>query len=72
MSLPWAASVALVVVATVAVAMAMAMAMAIAATVASATREVTLLRRDGAMTVCDDGEVRVYAANNAGIDATAE
>ena len=57
----------LVVVATVAVAMAMEMAAA-----ASATREAALPRRGGAMTVCDDDEVRVYAADNAGTDATAE
>jgi len=57
---------ALVVVVTV------AMAMAIAAAAASATREVALPRRGGAMTVCDSNEVGVYAADNAGADATAE
>jgi len=59
---------ALVVVATVA----MATAMAIAAAAVSATREVALPRRGGAMTVCDSDEVGVYAADNAGADATAE
>ena len=59
---------ALVVVATVV----MAMAMAIAAPAVSAMREVTLQRRGGAMTVCGGDEARVYAADNASTDATAE
>ena len=58
------------VVATVAVAMVMAM--AIMAAAAAATREVALPGRGGAMTVCDSDEVGVYAADNAGADATAE
>ena len=59
---------ALVVVATVA----MAMAMGIAAAAVSATREVALQKRGGAMTVCDGDEARVYAADNASTDTTAE
>jgi len=56
----------LVVVATV------AMVIAIAAMVVSVTQEVALLRWGGVMTVCDDDKVRVYAANNASTDTTAE
>jgi len=50
----------------------MATAMAIAAAAVSATREVALQRRGGAMTVCGGDEARVYAADNASTDATAE
>ena len=63
---------ALVVVATVGVAMVVAMVMAVAAAAATATREVALPRRGGAMTACDVDEVRAYAPDNSGADATAE
>lgn len=58
------------VVATVAVAIAVSM--EIMAAAATATREVTLPRRGGAIMGCDVDEVRGYAPDNAAADATAE
>ena len=41
-------------------------------TAASATQEAAFPKRGGVMTMCDGDDVRVYAADNAGANATAE